>query len=355
MRKESDPSVSILLPTHSTHPDNQQDPILLKNLLNETQQRLVERMGSRPSWSIQERLQALADEIDWERNEAGLALFASEDFGAWYRLPFTVEARVAVENSFETREILYALHRMPRYRVLSLSEEASRLFEGTGTALEEMRLEGFPVSWKWSGGATRPPDGPMMQRSNVRQAHLKEFYTDIDQRLTAVTKSDALPLVLMGAKNTLSTFERTSANVGQVAVRIEGSYAEATPAAIAELAWPGLQEWLGEERQTAVSEVGKAHGQSLLASGIVDAWTAAQEGRGGKLVVEDGYRQAAILHQDGWSLEPVPDDPSSANPSHTSDAVDELIELVLEKSGEVVFVDEGVLADYGQVALILRY
>jgi hypothetical protein len=195
----------------------------------------------------------------------------------------------------------------------------------------------------------------MMQRSNERQAHLKEFYTDIDRRLTAVTKNDALPLVLMGAKNTLSTFERTSANLGQFAVRIEGSYAEATPAAIAELAWPVLHEWLSAQRHDAIDEVAKARGENLLAFGIADAWTAAKEGRGAKLVVEDGYRQSAIVHPDGWWLEPVSAEASRDDPSHISDAVDELIEVALEMGGEVVFVDEGALTDYSRVALILRY
>jgi hypothetical protein len=41
--------------------------------------------------------------------------------------------------------------------------------------------------------------------------------------------------------------------------------------------------------------------------------------------------------------------------SHLDDAVDELVEIVLEKGGEVVFVDEGALSDRGRVALILRY
>jgi hypothetical protein len=300
-------------------------------------------------------LRVLAEEIDWETNEEGLVMFASEDFGAWYRLPFTVEARVAVDRSFETREILFALHRMPRYRVLSLSEEATRLFEGTGTSLEEMRVEGFPVSWKWAGGVTRKPAGPMMQRSKVRQAHLKEFYADIDQKLTAVAKNDSIPLVLIGAKNTLSSFESVSTNADQVAVRLEGSYAQATPASIAELAWPRLQEWLDDQRHTVLSEVAQASGENLLAFGLTDAWTAAQEGRGAKLVVEDGYRQAAIVHHDGWWLVPVSDDASNTKPSHISDAVDELIEVVLEKGGQVAFVDEGALTDYSQVALILRY
>jgi hypothetical protein len=37
------------------------------------------------------------------------------------------------------------------------------------------------------------------------------------------------------------------------------------------------------------------------------------------------------------------------------DAVDEIIEAILLKNGKVVFMDNGTLEEYQQVALILRY
>jgi hypothetical protein len=168
MSREQYPSVSIMLPTHRVHPDNQQDPIRLKNLLDQTRQRLDVEVGKRPSWPIVERLEALAGEIDWQQNEDGLALFASEDFAASYRLPFTVAERVAVDRAFETRDILYALHRMPRYRVLVLAERPTRLFEGAGTALEEIRAGGFPMTRKGPRGLTRRPDAPNMRARRWR-------------------------------------------------------------------------------------------------------------------------------------------------------------------------------------------
>ena len=353
--RESYPSVSILLPTHRVHPDSRQDPIRFKNLLDEARQRLDAEVGKRPSWPIIERLEALADDVDWQLNEEGLAMFASEDFGAWYRLPFTVEGRVAIDRSFETRDLLYALHRMPRYRVLSLAEEVTRLYEGTGMTLEEVREGGFPVSWTGPGGVTRRPDGAMMQRSNIRHAHLKEFFTEIDGLLAAATKDDPLPLILLGTSNTLGAYGKASTYSGQVAARIEGSYAEASASTIAGMAWPRLQEWLDEQRHAVIDEVASAFGARLLAFGIEDAWKAATEGKGAKLVAEEGYRQPAILHRDEWQLELVDADNPSAEPAHLDDAVDELIELVLDKGGEVSFVDEGALVDYDRLALILRY
>jgi predicted transcriptional regulator len=104
-----------------------------------------------------------------------------------------------------------------------------------------------------------------------------------------------------------------------------------------------------------VESVGAALGAKRLASGIDDSWKSAVEGRGMELVVEEGYRQPAILHREGYVLELVDDESATDGPRHLDDAVDELVELVLEKGGEVTFVDDGALADCDRVALILRY
>jgi hypothetical protein len=184
---------------------------------------------------------------------------------------------------------------------------------------------------------------------------LKEFYTEVAGMLTEATRNDPLPLVLVGARSTLSVFEETNTSPSGVAVTIEGSYAEATPAAIAEMAWPRFQDWLDDQRHQVLDEVGNALGANLLAVGIEDAWTAALEGRGAKLVVDESYRQAAVFHRDEWRLELVQIDVPNPKPAHLDDAVDELIELIIGKGGEVVFVNEGALDDYDRVALILRY
>jgi hypothetical protein len=353
--RESYPSVSILMPTHRAHPENQQDAIRLKNLVKEARQQLSEEVGKRPSWPLMDRLETLSEEIDWRFNQDGLVLYASQDFAAWYRLPFSVEARVAIDRTFDTRDILYALHRMPRYRVLALAERPTRLFEGSGELLEEVRGDGFPISRKGAPGATRRPDAPQMRKSNIRPAHLDQFFTEVDRALTAIAETDDLALVLIGTRHSMTRFEQVSKNVGDIAIRIEGSYDEAGPAQIAELAWPRLEEWLAAQRQSAVQEVGAAAGAERLASGIEDAWKAALAGRGAKLVAEEGYRRPAVLQREGWELEIITDEKTANGPAHLDDAVDELTEIVLEKGGKVVFVDEGALTDYGRVALILRY
>ena len=43
--EKNTPCVTIALNTHSTHPDNEQDEILLKNLLKEAEERVINEFG----------------------------------------------------------------------------------------------------------------------------------------------------------------------------------------------------------------------------------------------------------------------------------------------------------------------
>jgi hypothetical protein len=349
------PSVSVFMPTHRAHPESQQDPIRLKNLLNEARERLDAEVGKRPSWPIVEKLEQLAETIDWRESQDALALFASEDYATAIRLPFQIEERVTVDHNFETRGIVAAFQRLPHYFVLVLAEQRTRLFAGTGTALEEVRDYGFPVQASGSPGATRRPDAPQMTRSNSREAHIQDFYREVDAALTDALVDEQLPIVVIGASPSIRFFDEVTRHRDRVVGRIEGSHAEANADAIAALAWPQVEEWLGEQREAAVQEVGAANAANLLSAGIEKAWNAAQAGRGARLLAEEGYRQPATIDRETGGLELMSRESEGVGQGHLDDAIDELAELVLSKGGQVVFVADGALADYGHVALMLRY
>jgi hypothetical protein len=69
------------------------------------------------------------------------------------------------------------------------------------------------------------------------------------------------------------------------------------------------------------------------------------------LAVEEGLFFPARLSDDGDLLLPATD---VEHPEVLDDAVDELIELVLDRGGWVALVDDGALAAHGGVALTLR-
>jgi hypothetical protein len=93
------PALSILAPTHRTAPANAQDPIRIKNLVTEATARLLDEFPKREVESLLEMLNGLVEEIDWRYTLDGIALFVSPNFAARFDLPFSVQERVAIDET----------------------------------------------------------------------------------------------------------------------------------------------------------------------------------------------------------------------------------------------------------------
>jgi len=117
------PAVSILLPTHRRSPDNLQDPIRVKNLVQQATERLLAEFSKRDVEPLLARLEALVARIDYRYTLDGLALFVNRDLAREFYLPFAVKERVIIGETFATRDLVLALNRSPRYWVLVLSEK----------------------------------------------------------------------------------------------------------------------------------------------------------------------------------------------------------------------------------------
>jgi Bacterial archaeo-eukaryotic release factor family 3 len=346
------PCVSILLPTHRTAPDNRQDPIRVKNLVNEATNRLLTEFSQREIATVLARLDALVAEIDYRYTLDGLALFANQDIGREFPLPFAPRERVVVDATFATRDLVYTLNRSPRYWVLALSEQPTRLYEGSRDTLVEVRDAGFPLTHSGPGGATRLPGGIGVNRSAYRDGAHRQFFRKVDSVFGEIAADDELPVAVAGVDRLRAFFDEVTSHGSDIIAAVAGSYDSATPHELAQLVWPPVQDALAERRAKALDELDAAVGALRSASGIQQVWPTAQEGRGSKLLVEQDFHYRAEVDASGLRLLP---EGAARSPEALDDAVDEVIEKVLEKGGSVVFTDPGTLSLHQQIALILRY
>ncbi len=348
-RHRSDPSLSILLPTHRTSPDNKRDPILLKNLVTEATDRLVERLGKRDAAPMIRELERQVAAVDLRQALDGMAIFVSAEHAGVYLLPVPLSPRVVIDDSFATRDLVFALNRSARYWVLTLSAQPTRLFEGVRDTLVEVRGGGFPMVHESPEAEEPLPE--MTERSKLEQAWHKQFFRDVDRALAAYTKADPLPLCVVGVERWLAYFRNVTDHKDIVATHT-GNHDQTSPRELGKLVWPVVADALSVKRQRALDALDAAVGAQRFASGLGETWRRAQEGRGELLLVEQGYHQAARLDPSTRQLHLLAANDASAN---MADAVDDLIELVLAKQGDVVFVDDGQLEGHGRVVLTLRY
>lgn len=342
------PALSILLPTHRTSPDNKRDPILVKNLVNEATERLSEEFSNRELAPLLNNLDKLVNEIDYPHTLDGLALFVSHDFAKLYYLPFSVPARVIIDQTFATRDLVYGMHRSLRYWVLLLSQASTRLLAGTAETLEEIQDKNFPMEMTGPGG-TAPL--PYHADSSYLDDRHRRFFQQVDSALTFYDDQEFLPLVVGGVDRQVSFFQEVTQYPQSITGVLSGNYDKASLPELTPHVWSAIQPFREIQRQEALQELEDGVNAQRVVSTIGEVWRLANEGRGKLLLVEKNYHIPAILTEDG-NFQLV-DEPSGTDVM--DDAVDEIIEVVLAKGGKVVMVDDGSLSAYQQIALILRY
>src|SRR5262245_35529175 len=206
------PCLTITLPTHRTRPDNKQDPIRVKNLVTEGTTRLLGEFSKREVAPLLDRLNAMVDAIDYDDTLDGLVLAVNRDMSREYVLPFTLNERVVVDETFFTRDLVHALNRARRYWVLSLSEQPTRLYAATRDDLEEITTGGFPLHHTGPGGATVLPGGVGINSSAYRDDRHRQFFRDVDKAFRPFMAEDPLPLAVAGVDRYIAFFREVSAD-----------------------------------------------------------------------------------------------------------------------------------------------
>ncbi|HDQ74019.1 MAG TPA: hypothetical protein ENN19_18270, partial [Chloroflexi bacterium] len=140
--------VSLFMPTHRAGRELEQDPIRLKNLLREAEQRLQDKAlqdkalqgkglqgKDLRSPDVREMLkpaQRLLQEPGFWRNQSdGLAVFFTPETFHYYRLPLPFEELMVISNRFHLKPLLPFFASDGHFYILALSQNQIRLLEGT--------------------------------------------------------------------------------------------------------------------------------------------------------------------------------------------------------------------------------
>lgn len=350
------PAVSVTLPTHRRRPENQQDHILLRKLLEEAAKRLADdpEVPRDKRIAVAEHLRLAGEELDPERFLDGLVLYASEDEHRAYRVGAEVPERVVFGTTYLTRNLVAAEARVRPYWALVLSEDDVRLWHGRGTQVEPVDEAGFPVT---NPGEQR--DGPITREGGglgVSQ-DLRSMFAEADEKLAGML--DGQPVVLVGLRPQTALFRTVTRHGEHIAAELDkGGLRTVTPAEFADELAPMRQE-LAEAREKAAFEaLDAARSGRRYAGGVQDAWLPAHEGRVAHLVVEEGLRITArpetVEGAERTALSLLDGDTPPGD-GVEDDIVDSLVEAVLDGDGVVDFVPDGTLADAGGLAAALRY
>jgi hypothetical protein len=348
------PAVSLIMPTHRTPPDSKTDPILLRNLLDQASAGLRgEKLPHGIAEEIIDGLHHAATAVDLNHAAEALAVFAarpSEHHS--FTLPYVHPApRVAIGHSFATRDLVAAREHVWDYWVLSLSEQPARLWSGAGEWLSESNAGGFPMAYSDGLPAERGAVPRPRRAERLKNDRREQFFRHVLGEMATVLARDCRPLVVTGVKRYLAYFSQLApaAVQSQFIGFVEGSFDQASGPELVGWVAPVLTAEREHWQHTAIGRLEVARSERLLASGLAQVWDLAAAGQVRELLAEEGYLCPA-RESDGHLL--PPGDPGGAA---VDDAVEVIMDGVLNGGGEVIFVPDGSLEPYGRIAASLRY
>jgi hypothetical protein len=380
------PSISILFPlAEEGRPTFNTPEHTLKVLLQETYQRLGEIEDEQALETIKSKLSSIAKNMKFEEAGKSLGIFVSPEHEEVMSLPFQVDRNVFIGDNFQIRDLVKARNRLDEYVVLVLSEKKVLTLRGAATRLSVIDIPDMPSDKSDTGfiagnaldtdeivtdqvDTSIERDTPSLDAAGDQRAHpdqsyiwgvrndekTRPFMVRVDNALGKYLTEEGLRVVLIGVERTLGHYKKFSKYADKVLGEVHGNYDFAPAPALAELAWPVVQQKLQEEKDDLLKEL-EDIGRNFYVGGLVAVWHAAYEGRIRTLLVEENYQTRAVAEDDGYNL--ILDAPDNYNGSGKvmEDAVDDLIELVISRAGQVVFVNDGELEKHQQVAAICRY
>lgn len=299
--------VSIYMPTHRAGPETQQDPIRLKNLLEEAKERLMASDRDRPGLRAPEaraRLEPasklIQDGLFWQRQSDGLAIFVSSEMAHYYRLPLDFEELVIVADRFHVKPLLPLLSGDGRFYVLALSQDATRLLQGTRYMVGELDLEEAPTSlsnalrfddperrlqYHTASGPSGGKGGrPAMfygqgAPSQDQKGDILRYFQKLDTGVQELLAGERAPLVLAGVDYLLPLYREANTYPHLIEDGVEGNPDNLSAKELHQRAWAIIRPRFLEEREEAAKRFRQLADTEGASDDLAEIVPAAYHGR----------------------------------------------------------------------------
>lgn len=369
------PCVSLYMPMQKAGPEIRQNPIRLKNLIRQAEERL-DAMGMRHTEAV-DFLQP-AKELDttdfWQNQDYGLAIFISPQMFRYYRLPMEFQELVVVGDRFHLKPLLHLINSDGHFYLLALSQKDVRFFEGTGYSLNEVEVANMPLSMDAAlleddiqkgvqhriatprGGTAnsfqQPGDvhGQGSPDRDKRQAGILQFCHIVDRAVHEKIRGDNAPLLLAGVEYLFPIYQEANTYPYFVESGITGNAEVSKPEELHQQAWSIVEPLFQENQQSAMALYQQLAGTGTTSSNIQEIVSATYCQRVDSMFVPIDMQIWGKFDPDTMTVdlhsEPEPDD---------QDMLDFAAIQTFINGGKVYTVDSEQMPNGTPVAAIFRY
>ncbi len=369
---EQAPCLSLYMPTHQKHPENLQDSILFKNLVQQMEESLMQKYSAAEVQKHLEPVKALVDDNNiWDHTFEGLAVFSAKGIFKVVRLHKSVEELAMVADSFHTKPLRQYLQSVDNYHVLCLTLHDIRLFEGNRHSLTKVKLtadipktltealgdelsdsHSTVASYGGSGGESSPMHHGQGGNKEETEKDAERFFRMVADAIHEhYSKPSGWPLILAALPEHHSLFHKVNKNPLLLSKGISINPSSVSPEKLATMAWETVEpEYkLKLDRLVARFEQARANGKG--SDNYKEVAVAAVEGRVDTLIVEaDRIIAVRVTNLVTGNTQKK----DLTNP-RVDDLLDDMGELVMKMGGQVMVIPTDKMPSETGLAAIFRY
>lgn len=343
------PCVTISLNTHRTHPDNLKDEILLKNMLKEAEERVINEFGKRAVIPLLEKLNHVSSEIDMNYNLESLHIFLSNDTEEIVKSTWeTSNTGVHISERFAVRSLIKEVGRSEAYLIMLLSQSGVKLYEAVNDGVvKEIENSDFPFPQNRHFNTF--PD----KASDAKHLDdlLREFLNKVDKALVKVhNETDLKCIVICTEENYIhlqSVADKPNVYIGHANLDYNNSELHQ----IVNQAWKIVKNLQSKRRAEAIDEMKEAVAHGIVLTDLQEIYQAAIDGRGDLLIVHQNFSQP-VLMTSKRTFDIIDD---VMIPNAIDDITSNIAWEVLSKNGRVEFTSQDEIKDLGKIVLKARY
>jgi hypothetical protein len=270
--------------------------------------------GSRLVEPIRTLANAVEEEHDWS---IGLVLYRSPDLFRHFWLRDTIEAFVALSQTFQIRPLLSVVSREQRFYVLALSQKHTRLLMYPYQSQQELQLRRLAPQSLRTWMNEREPDhvldnrsaggpsvgkmkGVMFGINSDRERHdeyLRHFFKEIEKGVHHILLDQTAPLILSGVQEEVAVYRHVNSYPRLIERAVLGSPDAFEPNELHDRATEIAREIPPPPLQKALDQLKEVFGTKLALSNMDEIVQRADEGRVADLLLgEEPGPQADLFN-----------------------------------------------------------
>lgn len=366
---QNPPFISLYQPTHRHRPENKQDLIRFKNLVQEIENSLKQKYPKKDIASIMKPFYTLSvDKIFWNHTLDGLAIFAKEDKCIVYNLQRPVKELAIVSNSFHVKPLIRIFQSADRYQLLGLNRNEFTLYEGNRYGFEKIKFEpetprtakeilgdelteSYITSGTYGGSSKHVMYHGYGGKKDELDIDIEKFFRFVDRFvLEEYSRPTGLPLILVALTEYHTIFQRISHNPYLLEDGIKVAYNALTMEELKDNVWGKLEPFYLEKTKKLVDNYKAARAKHLGSDDLAQVTRASIENRIDTLLVEaDRIIPGKVNFVTGQLMKGDLEDPEF------DDVLDDLAEIVFRNGGEVVILPTERMPSTTGVAATYRF